>query len=336
MWHRLFARADENRIEDGLARTRQGFQSRLAGILGPVDITEDTWEELTEQLVLSDVGVRTATELIGELRAQASRAGIRQASQLGAVLRQAMVRQLSAGSSGVPKARSPQQEDAADGAGVLGAPPVKPLVMLVVGVNGSGKTTTIAKLARWYQRQGQVPLIVAADTYRAAAAEQLAIWADRLGVGLVVGQPGADPGAVAYDALCSRDGRTADAVIMDTAGRLHTQANLMAELGKIRRVIGKATPGAPHEVLLVLDATTGQNGLSQARAFGEAAGVTGIVLAKLDSSAKGGVALAIVRELGVPVCFVGTGEQPDDLAPFDAAAYVAGLVGDLDLPSGTG
>lgn len=203
----------------------------------------------------------------------------------------------------------------------------KPWVTLVVGVNGSGKTTSIAKLAVWHADQGRDCLMVVADTYRAAASEQLSIWGERTGAPVFSSAAGADPGSVVYDALSSRAGQSSDVVIIDTAGRLHTQRNLMAELEKVSRVASRVVEGAPHETLLVLDATTGQNGILQARAFTEAVDVSGLVLAKLDSSAKGGVALAVVRELGIPIRFVGTGESAGDLAVFDPDAYVRGLLG---------
>jgi fused signal recognition particle receptor len=202
----------------------------------------------------------------------------------------------------------------------------RPHVVLMVGVNGSGKTTTTAKLAARAAEGGARVLLVAADTFRAAAIEQLAAWAERLDVEVVRGTPGGDPGAVAFDALRAAQARAADLVVIDTAGRLHTQHNLMAELRKVRRVVASALPGAPDETLLVLDATTGQNGLAQAREFAQAVEVTGVVLAKLDSSAKGGIAFAVAHELGLPIRFVGVGEAAGDLLPFDAAAFVDGLL----------
>jgi len=314
---RFFGRRDEDKIEEGLTKTRQGLLGRLVGVFGPVDITDETWAELEAQLILSDVGALTAAEIIEELRKEARSEGVRRADELHAVLSRVMVRALN-GAVGSRKDEPPGEPE---------RPSTSPWVVLVVGVNGGGKTTTIAKLADWYRRQGKSVLMVAADTYRAAAAEQLQAWGERIDVPVITGRSGGDPGAVVFDALSSRRGRGSDVVIVDTAGRLHTQKNLMAELQKVQRVMGRVVPGAPHATLLVLDATTGQNGLFQARAFTEAVAVTDLVLAKLDSSAKGGVAFAVVRELGVPVVFVGTGERPEDLAPFDAAAYVAGLMG---------
>ncbi len=321
MWKRLLGREDPaereqeaQQIEQGLAKTRRGFLDRLAGVFGPVDITEGTWEELEERLIQSDVGVATATELVAQLRQQASYVGVRRADELPGLLHTVMVRALEAG--------GPEPEAA-------GARP-QPFVTLVVGVNGSGKTTSIAKLAHWYKGHGQQVVLVAADTFRAAAIDQLQIWGERVAVPVVAGQPGGDPAAVVFDALSSTAGRGAGEIIVDTAGRLHTQTNLMAELEKVYRVIQRVRPDAPHETLLVLDATTGQNGLSQAQAFTRSVLVSGIALAKLDSSAKGGVAFAVTRELGLPIRWVGTGEGLADLAPFDAAAYAAGVLG---LPS---
>jgi fused signal recognition particle receptor len=204
----------------------------------------------------------------------------------------------------------------------------RPHVVLVVGVNGTGKTTTVGKLAHFYRSSGRSVLICAADTFRAAAVEQLAVWAERAGTDLIRAQPGADPAAVTFDAVAAAKARGRDVVIIDTAGRLHTRANLMAELDKIRRIVGREVPGAPHEVLLVLDATVGQNGLVQAREFLAASGATGIVLTKLDGTAKGGVAIAIAHELRLPIRFVGLGESIEDLAPFDADAYVEALFTD--------
>jgi fused signal recognition particle receptor len=203
----------------------------------------------------------------------------------------------------------------------------KPTVIMVVGVNGSGKTTTIAKLGQRFQKDGKSLLFGAADTFRAAAVDQLQVWGDRLKVDVIAGEPESDPGAVAFNTVQSGGARRMDIVLIDTAGRLHTRFNLMEELKKVYRVIGKAMPGAPHEVWLVLDATTGQNALQQAKAFREAVGITGVILSKLDSSARGGMAFAIQRELGLPILFAGLGEKPEDLIPFDPDAFVAGVLG---------
>jgi fused signal recognition particle receptor len=203
-------------------------------------------------------------------------------------------------------------------------------VVILVGVNGSGKTTAAARLARQWQRQGKRVLLAGADTYRAAAGEQLSVWAERLGIEVIGGEPGADPGSVIYAALQAAQARGVDVVVADTSGRMHTRHNLMAELEKVVRVAGKVVPGAPHQVLLVLDATTGQNGLAQARAFTEAVGVNGVILAKLDTSARGGVALAVADQLNLPILFAGLGEGPEDLVRFQPEAYVEGLLADTE------
>ncbi|MCC7018232.1 MAG: signal recognition particle-docking protein FtsY [Ardenticatenales bacterium] len=302
-----------------LASTRRGWLSRLGAVFGPIDITTETWDELETQLIAADVGAGTAVALVDALRARASQAGVRRADELPALLRAVMVRALQGG--GDPGAGS--EWATADGAP---AAPPRPWVILLVGVNGSGKTTSAAKLARRHAAAGRSVLLVAADTFRAAAIDQLEAWANRAGVGIIKGTPGGDPGAVVFDALRSQAGARADVVIVDTAGRLHTQHNLMAELAKVNGIIGREVPGAPHETLLVLDATTGQNGLAQARQFTAATHVTGLVLAKLDGSAKGGIAFPICRELGIRIAYIGTGEGMDDLAAFDASAYVDGLL----------
>jgi len=293
-------------IKDSLARTRNTVFSRIAGLLGSSQVTDDTWDELEELLIQADVGVETTLYLVERLRRRASEEAILRAD----VFQTAMREELRALLLDPPPLN-------------LGNHPLD--VVLVVGVNGSGKTTSIAKLAHRYQQQGKQVLLAAADTFRAAAMEQLGIWAKRAGVNIITGPEGGDPGAIIFDALQAARARGMDMVIADTAGRLHTQYNLMAELRKVRRVAAKNVEGAPHETLLVLDATTGQNALSQARHFREAVEVTGVVLAKLDSTARGGMVFAIARELGLPVRFVGTGERMEDLTPFDADAFVEGL-----------
>ncbi len=291
---------------DGLRRTREAAFGRIAQLLGATEITEALWEDLEAALLQADVGVRVSTELLGRLRERVRREGITRADRLRALL---------------------QEELRA----ILGNPPPlnlgrRPLeVALVVGVNGSGKTTTVAKLAHYFRRQGRRVLLAAADTFRAAAGEQLEIWAERAGAPCISGLPGADPGAVLFDALQAARARGYDLVLADTAGRLHTKYNLMQELRKIRNVAAKVIPDAPHEVWLVLDATTGQNALAQAREFHQAVGVTGLILTKLDGTAKGGAIFAIARDLGLPVRFVGVGEGLEDLLPFDADAFVEGL-----------
>ncbi len=295
-----------NKWREGLARTRKTTFGRLAQLLGATEITAETWDDLEALLIQADLGVELTLELLERLKARVRREGITRADELQQVLMEEL--------------RALLQPPPAIGY------PERPTVILVVGVNGSGKTTTIAKLARRLQNQGRSVLLAAADTFRAAAIDQLKVWGQRLGVPVVAGQPGSDPGAVTYDAVRAAQARGSDVVLVDTAGRLHTRYNLMEELKKVRRVAGKAQPGAPHHVWLVLDATTGQNALQQARAFKDAVGVTGVILAKLDSSAKGGMAFAIQRTLGLPILFVGLGEGPDDLAPFDPDAFVQGLL----------
>jgi fused signal recognition particle receptor len=295
--------ASSSGLEDGLQRTRGGFMSRLRGFLGGDD-GGPAWDDVEETLIAGDVGAALAIELVERARSRRDPGGPEAAirAELAALLVQ---RDL---------AWSPKP---AGGDG--------PAVVLVVGVNGTGKTTTIGKLASRYAGEGRNVILAAADTFRAAAIDQLRIWADRAGVPVVAHAPGADPGAVVYDALDAAVARHADLVIADTAGRLHTRSNLMDELAKVRRIVDKRLPGAQPEILFVLDATTGQNGLAQARAFHEVVGLTGIVLTKLDSTAKGGIVFAIEDALKVPVRYVGVGEGAADLIPFDPDAFVAAL-----------
>jgi fused signal recognition particle receptor len=290
-------------LSAGLERSRGGFMSRLRGILlsGTGD---DDWEAVEEQLIAGDVGGSLAVDVVERARARRDPAGPE------AAVRAELAARLLAGD---PLWRP---RPAVDG---------QPAVLLMVGVNGTGKTTTIGKLAYEYRSEGRSVLLAAADTFRAAAIDQLRIWADRSGSQFVSHAPGADPAAVVYDALDAAVARGVDVVIADTAGRLHTKANLMDELAKMRRVIDRRLPGAKPEVLFVLDATTGQNGLSQARVFHETVGLTGIVLTKLDSTAKGGIVFAIEDALGVPVRYVGVGEKLGDLLPFDPEAFVGAL-----------
>ena len=293
-------------IRDSLTRTRNAVFSRVAGLLGTSEVTSETWDKVEELLVRADVGVSTTMYLVDRLRQRARDEAILQTEGLQKALREELRALLPEPS---PLNLGGRERD----------------VVLVVGVNGSGKTTSIAKLAHRWQRRGRAPLLAAADTYRAAAVEQLDIWAKRINVDIVKGPQGGDPGAVVFDALQAARSRNKDIVIVDTAGRLHTQYNLMSELQKVHKVAEKNVENAPHETLLVVDATTGQNALSQARHFQEAVDVTGVVLAKLDSTAKGGMVFAIARELELPIRFVGTGEQVDDLAPFDPDAFIDGL-----------
>jgi fused signal recognition particle receptor len=290
-------------LDQGLARTRGGFMSRLRGFLGG-EGDDPSWDDVEETLIAGDVGAALAMDIVERARRRRDPDGAEAAvrAELAALL----------------VSREPDWRPHPAVAG-------GPAIILIVGVNGTGKTTTIGKLASRYMAEGRHVLLAAADTFRAAAIDQLMIWADRAGVQVVSHAPGADPGAVVYDALDAAIARGADIVIADTAGRLHTRSNLMDELTKIRRIVDKRLPGAAPETFFVLDATTGQNGLHQAKAFHESVGLTGIVLTKLDSTAKGGIVFAIEHDLGVPVRFVGVGEQAGDLLPFDPQAFVAAL-----------
>jgi fused signal recognition particle receptor len=295
------------RLRENMRKTRQALASEIQSTLFE-DLDDETWERLEEALIYADVGARTTAQVVRQLEEEATGGGLNGGEELSERLTELLAEIARTGDDRIDIT-------------------AKPTVILAVGVNGTGKTTTIGKLA-WHLRRelGRTVVVGAADTFRAAAVEQLERWADRAGVGLVKGPPGADPGSVAYDAIASarRDG--ADVVIIDTAGRLHTQDELMSELSKIRRVIAKQIPEAPHETLLTVDATTGQNGLRQAKLFAEAADVTGIVLTKLDGTAKGGIALAIAQELGIPVKLIGVGEKLEDLRPFDAEEFARALV----------
>ena len=291
-------------LDAGLERTRGGFMARLRGLLGGGATGGPSWEEVEETLIAGDVGATLAIELVERARARRDPGGPEAA--IRAELAELLV---------------PRDIDWSPRSTVPGGP----AVVLVVGVNGTGKTTTIGKLASRYAGEGRSVILAAADTFRAAAIDQLRIWADRAHVPMVAHAPGADPGAVVYDALDAAVARSADLVIADTAGRLHTRTNLMDELAKVRRIVDKRLPGGSPETLFVLDATTGQNGLAQAKAFHDAVGLTGIVLTKLDSTSKGGIVFAIEHALGVPVRFVGVGEGVGDLIPFDPEAFVAAL-----------
>ncbi len=295
-----------SKLKAGLTKTRSHLSSGLTSVLTlgrAVDAS--LLEDLEASLLLSDVGPRTTNELIDAVRHAKER--LKTAEDVRAFLQEEIARRLHMGGTALAKAEA------------------GPTVVLVCGVNGSGKTTSIGKLTKYLSGQGAKVVLGAADTFRAAAVEQLTIWSERSGVDIVKQATGADPAAVAFDACQAGRARGADYVILDTAGRLHTQENLMAELGKIRRVAGKAIPGAPHEVLLVLDATTGQNAIRQAELFHETAAVTGLFVSKLDGTAKGGAVIAIRDTVGVPVKFVGLGEQIDDIEPFDPEAFTAAL-----------
>jgi fused signal recognition particle receptor len=291
-------------LDAGLERTRGGFMSRLRGALVAEGAEGPSWDDVEETLIAGDVGAALAIELVDRARRSREPGGPEAAirTELAALL----------------VARNLVWDPRSSVAG-------SPAVILVVGVNGTGKTTTIGKLASRFKGQGRSVILAAADTFRAAAIDQLRIWADRAAVPMIAHAPGADPGAVVYDALDAAVARGADLVIADTAGRLHTRSNLMDELSKVRRIIDKRLPGAEPETIFVLDATTGQNGLTQAKAFHEAVGLTGIVLTKLDSTAKGGIIFAIEDALRIPVRFVGVGEKVEDLIPFDPDAFVAAL-----------
>jgi fused signal recognition particle receptor len=297
--------------ERALERTRKGLFGRIGGLFERPDFDEELWDELEEILVASDTGIVTTTVILNTVRRQVKEQGVKQSARVRELLHDELIAILEEPGKTPPAWARPDA-------------PAR-LVLLVIGVNGAGKTTSIAKMAHAFKRDGATVVLGAADTFRAAATDQLKVWGERVDVRVVAHQPGADPGAVVFDTLSAAEAMGADFVIIDTAGRLHTKTNLMEELKKINRVVQRTIPDGPHETLLVLDATTGQNGLLQARTFTEAVGVTGIVLAKLDGTAKGGIAFAIAHELGIPVRFIGTGEKMDDLAPFDAREFVESL-----------
>lgn len=297
-----------DRMRDAVSRTRENLGERIDNVLAMTrTVDESALEELEMSLIASDIGVATSAEIVENLRERAKRQQIRDGAELKDLLKEQLQQVLDENS-----------------------PPPKPVstpeVIMMVGVNGTGKTTTSGKLAAYYRSQGKTALLCAADTFRAAAIEQLEVWGERSGVEMIRTKQGGDPSAVLFDALTAAKNRQRDVVIVDTAGRLHTKSGLMAELDKMRRTAQRLIPEAPHEVLLVLDATTGQNGLQQARVFTESAGVTGIVLTKLDGTAKGGIAVAIAREMKLPVRFVGVGEALDDLLPFDSEAFVNSIL----------
>lgn len=296
------------RLKAGIQKTRAGLVDRLEdAISGKKEIDADLLDELEYTLITADIGVQTTSEILERIRQRVDRRMVGDAQELKQLIREHLLEVLQATERPLTQVMKP------------------PVVVMVVGVNGSGKTTSIGKLTRRFQSEGRSVLLCAADTFRAAAIEQLEVWGGRTGVDVIRQQPGADPSAVLFDALQAALARKVDYVIVDTAGRLHTKTNLMSELEKMRRTASRVIPSAPHEVLLVLDATTGQNGLEQARKFTESSGVTGIVLAKLDGTAKGGVVVAIARELNLPIRFVGVGEKVDDLLPFEPENFVASL-----------
>ena len=297
------------KMKQAVTRTRENLSERIDEVMAfTKEIDRDTLDDLEAILIGADLGTKTAQELLNTLREKADRKQIKDANELKRLIKEQLLAILKATP---PKAAAP--------------PKGEPEVVMVVGVNGTGKTTTIGKLAYALRSEGKSVLLCAADTFRAAAIEQLEIWGSRTGVEVIKTKPGGDPSAVLFDALNAAKARHVDSVIVDTAGRLHTKTSLMAELEKMKRTAQRIIPGAPHEVLLVMDATTGQNGLQQARIFTESAGVTGIVLTKLDGTAKGGVVVAISRELGLPVRYVGVGEKAGDLLPFSPENFVDSL-----------
>ena len=296
------------KIKQGLSKTRQAMASTLGGVFaGFGGVDEDFYEELEECLILADLGVETASKAVEQLRQLVRERKLKEAEEVRAALREVLVRMLDVGPTELKTG-------------------TKPSVVLVIGVNGVGKTTTIGKLANLMHNQGKKVLLCAADTFRAAAADQLEIWAGRSNTQIVRQHEGADPAAVVFDAISAARARGSDVILCDTAGRLHNKANLMNELGKINRIIDRELPEADKEVILVLDGTTGQNGLIQAREFSKIAGVTGMVITKLDGTAKGGIVISVADTLGIPVKFVGVGEQMDDLMPFEAESFVSALI----------
>ncbi len=302
---------DQKKLDKSLDRTRAGVLGRISNIFQASEITDDLWDDLEEVLIMGDVGVDTTLKLVETTRSRVQKDGIKRTPDAYLVLKEEMVALLEAD-----------------------APPLDIdnrnrmlTIVLVVGVNGSGKTTSIGKLAKYYRDHGRRVVLAAGDTFRAAAIDQLKVWGQRANVSVIAHEPGADPGAVVYDAIrASQESRDADILIVDTAGRLHTNYNLMKEMEKIRNVAQRQVHKAPHETLLVLDATSGQNAVTQAKKFGESVAVSGVILSKLDSTAKGGVVLAIADQLGVPVRFVGTGESIDDIAEFDPWVFVESLL----------
>jgi fused signal recognition particle receptor len=296
------------RLKAGIEKTRAGLMEKIEdAVSGRKEIDAGVLEELEYALITADIGSKTTSEILERIRERVDRKQVGDIAELKSLIREHLLEILQAAERPVPRVAEP------------------PAVIMVVGVNGAGKTTSIGKLTRRLQSEGRSVMMCAADTFRAAAIEQLEIWAQRTGAELIRQQPGSDPSAVVFDALQAARARKTDCVIVDTAGRLHTKTNLMAELEKMRRTASRVIPDAPHEVLLVIEATTGQNGLEQARKFTESSAVTGIILTKLDGTAKGGVVVAISRELNLPIRYIGVGEQLDDLLPFEPENFVASL-----------
>jgi len=297
-----------DRLKAGIQKTRSGLMEKLEdAVSGRKEIDADVLEEVEYALITADIGANTTAEILERIRQRVERHQLGDSAEIKTLISEHLLEILEATERPLPHVAHP------------------PAVIFVVGVNGAGKTTSIGKLTRRLQSEGRSVLLCAADTFRAAAIEQLEVWAQRTGAEIIKQQTGADPSAVAFDAVQAAKARKVDYVIIDTAGRLHTKTNLMAELEKMRRTVSRVIPDAPHEVLLVIEATTGQNGLEQARKFTETSAVTGIILTKLDGTAKGGVVVAISRELNLPIRYVGVGEQLDDLLPFDPGQFVASL-----------
>lgn len=298
------------KLKQGLSKTHQGFVEKIDRLfLGKKEIDQDLLDDLEALLFEADLGVKTSSQLIEGVRQSLKRGELKEPEKVKGFMKAEILRILKSGEEPL----------------VIDFSKTKPFVFMVVGVNGGGKTTTIGKIAYQYSSQGKKVLVGAADTFRAAAIEQLEIWASRVGADLIKQSKGSDPSAVAFDAIHAARARNADLVFIDTAGRLHTKVNLMEELKKVKRIIGRECPGAPHEILLVLDATTGQNAITQAKLFNEAVGVTGIALTKLDGTAKGGIIVGITEELKIPIRYVGIGEGMDDLKEFNATEFVEAL-----------
>jgi fused signal recognition particle receptor len=302
----------KRKTEQAVRRSKEAWFGKIADLFRRSAIDEEAWMELEELLIMADVGAQTADTLLERMKERVKRERLEESQQIYTALKEEIVKIVDVGKAEVQASHER----------------TSPWVMLVVGVNGAGKTTSIAKLAHNFKQDSKEVILAAGDTFRAAGIEQLQTWGERAGVPVLAHQSGADPGAVVFDAVQAAKSRGIDMVIVDTAGRLHTKFNLMEELKKISRVAQKVDPTAPHEVLLVLDATTGQNGLSQAKHFTDAVGVTGIVLTKVDSTAKGGIVLAICDQLRIPIEYIGTGEAMDDLIPFDADTFAEALMGE--------
>ncbi len=313
---RIFKRTQETdeKTEQALERTRKGWFSNISGLFDRGKIDDEIWDDLEELLIGADTGVSTTQKILGEVQLRVEKEKLKDAEQVKEALKDVLVAILQTG-----------QEKGHIWGDEEDPPTTRPAVILIVGVNGTGKTTSVAKLAQAYREDGEKVVVAAADTFRAAAIEQLKSWGEVVGADVIAHKQGADPGAVVFDAMTAAESRGADVLLIDTAGRLHTKFNLMEELGKIRRVIERKLPEGPDEVMLVLDATTGQNALVQAKAFAEVVPITALCLTKLDGTSKGGIVFAVSDQLDIPVRFIGTGEKPEDLTPFDAEEFVAAL-----------